>query len=176
MTVALIAAAASNGVIGRNNELPWHLPQDLKYFKSVTLGKPVIMGRKTYDSIGRALPGRQNIVVTRQADWQAPAGITRAGSVPEALQAARQALSAKGGEAEHEIMVMGGSEIYRDSLSFAHRIYLTRVEIEVKGDAYFPDLSAERWRLVSETPGDSEAPIPHSFCIYERIEGFQELK
>lgn len=176
MTVALIAAVARNGVIGRNNELPWHLPQDLKYFKSVTLGKPVIMGRKTYDSIGRALPGRQNIVVTRQADWQAPAGITRVGGVEEALQVARLALSVKGDEIEHEIMVMGGGEIYRHSLSQAHRVYLTRVDIEVEGDAYFPDLPAEHWQLVSETPGESDAPISHSFCVYERLENFPEVE
>src|SRR5690625_3187421 len=100
MTVALIAAAARNGVIGRNNELPWHLPQDLKYFKAVTLGKPVVMGRKTYDSIGRPLPGRDNIVVTRQADWPSPPGVTRAASVPEALEVARLAQSAKRSE-EH---------------------------------------------------------------------------
>ena len=176
MIVALVAAAARNGVIGRNNELPWHLPQDLKYFKSVTLGKPVIMGRKTYDSIGRALPGRQNIVVTRQTDWQPPIGITRATSVPEALQIARLALSEKDDNAEHEIMVMGGGEIYRHSLSLARRVYLTRVDVEVDGDAYFPDLPAEHWRLVSETSGDSDAPIPHSFCVYERIEDLSEVR
>lgn len=176
MIVALVAAAARNGVIGRNNELPWHLPQDLKHFKSVTLGKPVIMGRKTYDSLGRALPGRQNIVVTRQADWQPPADITRVASVAEALQIARLALGEKSDKAEREIMVMGGGEIYRHSLSLAHRVYLTRVDIEVDGDAYFPDLPAEHWRLVSETSGDSDAPIPHSFCIYERIEDLSEVR
>lgn len=168
MIVALIAAAAKNGVIGRDNELPWHLPQDLKYFKTVTLGKPVIMGRKTFDSIGRALPGRQNIVVTRQADWQPPSGVARAGSVAEALQIARLGLSAKD-DVEQEIMVMGGGEIYRQSLSLAHRVYLTRIDIDVHGDAYFPDLPSEHWRLVSETAGDRDAPIPHSFCIYERV-------
>ena len=176
MTVALIAAAARNGVIGRNNELPWHLPQDLKYFKAVTLGKPVVMGRKTYDSIGRPLPGRDNIVVTRQADWPSPPGVTRAASVPEALEIARLAQSAKGEKDEHEIMVMGGGEIYRQSLPLADRVYLTWVDLEVTGDAYFPDLPVEHWRLASEIPGDSDASIPHSFCIYERIGDWQEAK
>ncbi|MDQ2076540.1 dihydrofolate reductase [Marinimicrobium sp. ABcell2] len=175
MIVALIAAAARNGVIGRNNKLPWHLPQDLKYFKSVTLGKPVIMGRKTYESIGRPLPGRENIVVTRQSDWRPPTGMTRAGSLHEALDAARLALSAKG-EAEGEVMVMGGGEIYRNSLALAQRVYLTKVDIELEGDAYFPELPASEWRLVSETPGESSAPIVHSFCVYERMGKREEGK
>jgi dihydrofolate reductase len=168
MNVALIAAAARNGVIGRNNKLPWHLPQDLQYFKSVTLGKPVIMGRKTYESIGRPLPGRENIVVTRQSDWRPPTGMIRAGSLHEALDAARLVLLAKG-KAESEIMVMGGGEVYRNSLPLARRVYLTRVDLDPEGDAYFPELPAEDWRLVSETLGDNDALIPHSFCVYERI-------
>src|SRR5690625_2445204 len=111
MIVALIASAARNGLIGRNNEVPWHLPQDVMYFKVVTLGKPVVMGRKTYDSIGRPLPGRDNIVVTRQADWPSPPGVTRAASVPEALEVARLAQSAKGEKEDRKSTRLNSSHV-----------------------------------------------------------------
>lgn len=164
MTVALIVAAARNGVIGRNNELPWHLPGDLKYFKSVTLGKPVIMGRKTHESIGRPLPGRLNIVVSRQPrDAQEP-NLRWETSIEAAIALARREQP----EAE-EIMVMGGAEIYRQSLPLADRVYLTRIDLEVEGDAHFPLLSEGQWRLVDEQPGDETAAIWHVFQRYDRI-------
>jgi dihydrofolate reductase len=164
MTVALIVAAARNGVIGRNNELPWHLPGDLKYFKSVTLGKPVIMGRKTHESIGRPLPGRLNIVVSRQSRAAQGPNLRWVTSIEAAIALARREQP----EAE-EIMVMGGEEIYRQSLPLADRVYLTRIDLEVEGDAHFPSLSGEEWHLADEQPGADNAPVGHVFQRYDRI-------
>lgn len=173
MQLALIAAAARNNVIGRDNQLPWHLPQDLKYFKAVTLGKPVIMGRKTFESIGKPLPGRTNIVVSRKGGWQAPEGAKLVSSLDEALRAAREALAEKG-EPNGEAIIMGGGEIYRNSLPLADRVYLTRVDLEPEGDTYFPSLPASEWRLASEDEGNPEAPLGHWFQVYERIAGKSE--
>lgn len=167
MKLSLIVAAAKNSVIGCDNKLPWHLPQDLKYFKSVTLGKPIIMGRKTYESIGRPLPGRTNIVITRQADWFAE-GVLIAKSVDEALVLAGQVRNAEG-KAPEEVMVIGGAEIYRSALAQANRVYLTRIDVDVEGDAYFAELPSEQWELVSEAQGDIESSLPHRFLMYEKI-------
>lgn len=166
MKLSLIAAAANNNVIGRNNELPWHLPQDLKYFKSVTLGKPVIMGRKTFESIGKPLPGRTNIVITRQSDWQ-HAGVLVASSVQDALELAENFRNELGQTAD-EVMVIGGAEIYRHALPIADRVYLTRIEKNVDGDAYFPVLPDEQWEKASELAGDLDASLPHKFFIFQR--------
>ncbi|GGY78422.1 dihydrofolate reductase [Cellvibrio zantedeschiae] len=168
MKLSLIVATANNNAIGRNNELPWHLPQDLKYFKSVTLGKPVIMGRKTFESIGKPLPGRTNIVVTRQKDWKF-AGVLVAKSVEEALEIGQQFRNEQDSLAE-EIMVIGGAEIYRHALPIADRVYLTRIDANVDGaDAHFPELSANQWKLVSKIPGDVDANLSHLFMVYERV-------
>ena len=167
MKLSLIVATAKNNAIGRNNELPWHLPQDLKYFKSVTLGKPVIMGRKTFESIGKPLPGRTNIVVTRQKNWSV-AGVLVAKSVEEALEIAQQFRGEQSSLAE-EVMVIGGAEIYRHALPLADRVYLTKIDIEVEGaDAFFPQLPASKWQLVSNMPGDVDANLTHSFTVYEK--------
>jgi dihydrofolate reductase len=136
--VTLVVAAAENGVIGRDNALPWHLPDDLKHFKQVTLGKPVVMGRKTFESIGKPLPGRQNIVVTHDANYQHP-GVTVVRS-PEA------ALTAAG--AAPEIMVIGGAALFRDLLPRATRVHLTRVHSSVDGDVRWPGLELHEWRRV----------------------------
>lgn len=166
MKLAIIVAAAKNGVIGNNNQLPWHLPQDLKYFKSATLGKPVIMGRKTYESIGRPLPGRTNIVVTRSADWRAD-GVVVVNSLEQALDQARTVIAASATPAS-EAMIIGGAEIYRSALPLVDKVYLTRVEVEIEGDAFFPALPAADWQLVSAMPGDAEAGLAHQFLVYER--------
>jgi dihydrofolate reductase len=168
MKLSLIVATANKNAIGRNNELPWHLPQDLKYFKSVTLGKPVIMGRKTFESIGKPLPGRTNIVVTRQKDWKF-AGVLVAKSVEEALEIGQQFRNEQDSLAE-EIMVIGGAEIYRHALPIAKRVYLTRIDVNVDGaDAFFPELPATQWKLISELPGDAEASLKHTFLVLERV-------
>ncbi|MFO1388521.1 dihydrofolate reductase [Cellvibrio sp.] len=167
MKLSLIVATAKNNAIGRNNELPWHLPQDLKYFKSVTLGKPVIMGRKTFESIGKPLPGRTNIVVTRQKNWSV-AGVLVAKSVEEALEIAQQFRGEQSSLAE-EVMVIGGAEIYRHALPIADRVYLTKIDIDVEGaDAFFPRLSPEQWALVSELAGEEDAKFKHTFLIFEK--------
>jgi dihydrofolate reductase len=170
MKLSLIVATAKNNAIGRNNELPWHLPQDLKYFKSITLGKPVIMGRKTFESIGKPLPGRTNIVVTRQKDWK-HAGVLVAKNVEEALEIGRQFRNEQNNLAD-EVMVIGGAEIYRHALPIADRVYLTRIEVSVDGaDAFFPELPAVSWLQVSELPGDGDASLKHKFLVFEKNQG-----
>jgi len=134
MTVALVAALAENRVIGKDNRLPWHLPEELAHFKALTMGKPLVMGRKTHQSIGRPLPGRRNIVLTR---GEAPAGCERAGSVEEALALCREV---------PEVMVIGGEEVYRQFLPLAGRQYLTMVAGHYEGDAFYPEFDPRHWR------------------------------
>lgn len=166
MKLAIIVAAAKNGVIGRNNQLPWHLPQDLKYFKAITLGKPIVMGRKTYESIGRPLPGRTNIVITRSQSWVAGEGVLVAHSWGQALAIAE---GAQGGpQFSGEVMVIGGAEIYRSALDIADKVYLTQVDLEPEGDAFFAGLDGEHWVEVSRVPGDELASVLHTFLVYER--------
>ena len=139
--LSLIVAQGDNRVIGRQGGMPWHLSGDFKFFKATTMGKPVVMGRKTHQSIGRPLPGRTNIVVTRDPDFQAE-GVELARDMAAALK-----LAAATGSPE--IMVIGGAEIYRQALPEADRIYLTEVHLSPDGDAHFPALSAQEWREVS---------------------------
>ena len=167
MKLALIVAAAANNVIGCENRLPWHLPEDLKYFKATTMGKPIIMGRKTYDSIGRALPGRTNIVITRQQDWQAE-GVLVAHDLDQAIELAEGVVTSADGGID-EAVVIGGAEIYRASIKRAQKIYLTRIKKIFPGDAYFPELSPQEWLKVSAIEGDAQSSEPHSFWVLERI-------
>ena len=168
MKLSLIAAVADNGIIGRNGKLPWYLPEDLKYFKRVTLGKPVVMGRKTWESIGRPLPGRTNIVVTRQPGYQAE-GARVVESLDEALRLAESIAVIDGAE---ELVVIGGEEIYRLALPMADCLYLTEVHAEVPGDARFPDWAREEWTEVArETPAeDAAGDYPYSFVVYFRAD------
>jgi dihydrofolate reductase len=158
--VSLIVAMAQNGVIGRGNGLPWKLPEDLRRFKASTMGKPLLMGRKTYESIGRPLPGRLNIVLTRAADWSAP-GVSVVHTVEEALSAAGDA---------GELMVIGGAEIYRLVMPFARRIYLTHVHAEVPGDTYFPAFDPTQWVDVEcdAHPADERNAFALTFVTLER--------
>jgi dihydrofolate reductase len=164
MKLSIIVAAAKNGVIGSDNALPWHLPEDLKYFKRVTMGKPVVMGRKTYESIGRPLPGRTNIVITRNPQWQAD-GVLAVPSLDMALEKA-QSLAVEDGA--DELFVIGGEQIYRLAVDQCDRIYLTRVDAEVEGDAFFAEPAASQWREVSCTPGTEAADFSYRFLVYER--------
>ena len=167
MDISLIVATAHNNAIGRGNELPWHLPQDLKYFKSVTLGKPVIMGRKTFESIGKPLPGRTNIVVTRQTNWHV-AGVMVAHDLPSAIALANE-LNGESAQPKDELMVIGGAEIYKHALPLANRVYQTKIDVSVSdADAYFPKLDESHWNLVSALEGEVEAPLKHQFCVYEK--------
>lgn len=161
-----MVAMASNGVIGRDNALPWHLPEDLRYFKRTTLGKPVIMGRKTFESIGRPLPGRPNIVVSRRIDWTAT-GVTVVDSLASAL-ASGQALAASSGA--EELVVIGGAQIYAAALSLASRLYVTEVHAMVDGDTWFPPLDPADWQEIAreEHPATADNPYPYAFVVYER--------
>lgn len=156
--LTLVAAMAAQRVIGIDNRLPWHLPEDLKHFKAVTLGKPVIMGRKTWDSIGRPLPGRRNIVVTRQADWCAD-GAEAAHSLEQALALA--------GEVE-EVCLIGGAELYRQAIASADCLRLTEIAGEYPGDAHFPEVSAELWREDSREAHVSADGLAYAFVDYLR--------
>lgn len=158
--LSLIVAMDRNRVIGRDNRLPWHISEDLKRFKTLTMGHPIVMGRKTFESIGRVLPGRTNIVVTRQPGYVAPAGVIVAGSIAHALAAA--------GDAQ-EVFVIGGRELYEYALGVAHRLYITEVDGTFEGDTHFPDIGAG-WRELSReqhaSPG--EGYRGYDFVIYER--------
>lgn len=158
--LSIVVAAAENNVIGRANELPWRLPDDLKRFKALTLGKPVVMGRKTFTSIGKPLPLRQNIVISRQAGFVAE-GCTIVASIDEALAAADSA---------SEVMVIGGADIYRQILPRIDQIYLTRVHAEIAGDTYFPDIVWEDWiELESEYHrSDDRHPFAFTFLKLRR--------
>jgi len=159
--IALLVAAAENGVIGRESSLPWKLPADLKRFKSLTMGKPMLMGRKTFESIGKALPGRTSLVLTRSGSWSAP-GATVVHSLEEAIERARGAA---------ELVVIGGAQIYGLALPRAERIYLTRVHARVSGDTVLPELEAGAWREVSreEHAADARHAYAMTFSVLERI-------
>ena len=168
MKLALIVAMSENNVIGINNKLPWHLPEDLRYFKHITLGKPIILGRKTYDSIGKPLPGRTNIVVSRRADLEI-SGCKVVGSLDEAIELAEAQTLVDGAE---EALVIGGAEIYRQALPRCERIYLTRVHATIDGDAYFPELDLQAWREIGREDFTAVEPNPfdYSFIVYERAD------
>ena len=167
MKVSLIVAVSRNDVIGIDNQLRWHLPEDLKYFKSVTMGKPIIMGRKTFDSIGRPLPGRTNIVITRDSSWQAE-GAEVAQTLAQAMTLGRLACANADVDVD-EAMVIGGEQIYRMTLPAADRLYLTEVQAEVEGDAFFPEFDASDWHQVSEQLPETTDTHPYRFIVLERI-------
>ncbi len=165
--ICLIVAAAENGVIGLQGKMPWHLPAELKYFRARTIGKPVIMGRKTFQSIGKALPGRDNIVVTRDVGFTA-AGAEVVASLRAAILRARN-IAARTGALE--IMVIGGGEVYAQALPLADRVYFTRVALRPEGDATFPELIPEMWRLTSHAPIVTAASEPTATaCVYDRVQ------
>ena len=164
MKISLIVAVSRNGAIGLNNQLPWYLPEDLKYFKSVTMGKPLIMGRKTFDSIGRPLPGRANIVLTRDPQWTSD-GVEVVQSVEQALLAGEIACEAADVD---EIMVIGGEQIYRMTIDLADRIYLTQVDTNVEGDAFFPNIDLNNWSQTSVKLPESIDKHPYQFLVLDR--------
>ena len=157
--LSLIAAVAANGVIGSDNALPWRLPEDLKRFKALTLGHPVIMGRKTYESIGRPLPGRRNIIVTRNAAYAAE-GCETARSLGDALAACN-------GTAE-EVFVIGGAQIYAEALPLAQRLYLTEIGRDFPGDARFPEFDRDAWRETAREKQSTAEGLVFAFAVYDR--------
>ncbi len=167
MHVAIYVAIAENGVIGRDNGLPWRLSSDLKRFKAGTMGKPIVMGRKTFESIGKPLPGRLNIVVTRDPAFRA-AGAEVAGSLEEALTLARVRARCMAGA--DEICVVGGGEIYRQALPIADRLHVTHVLADFDGDARFPPIDPAEWRQVSseDVPAGERDSHATRYAVYER--------
>jgi dihydrofolate reductase len=160
MRVTLIAAVGENGVIGQGNALPWHLPADLQRFKRLTTGHTIVMGRKTWESIGQPLPRRRSIVISRTPDFQ-PAGVTVVPSLVQALEIARDA---------SEVFVIGGSRVFEAALPLTDRLELTRVHGNPPGDVFFPQLDFSEWTLVAEEkhPADERHAYPFSFLTYDR--------
>ena len=150
MRLSILVATAKNRVIGKNNALPWHLPADLKHFKALTMGHPIIMGRKTYESIGRLLSGRTNVIVTRQKAYQVAGAIT-ANSIDDALKVCQA-----GVEGNDEVFLIGGAELYRQTLELCDRIYVTEIQQDFDGDTFFPAFSMEEWKEIAREKHFSE--------------------
>lgn len=163
MLISLVVAAATNDAIGKDGKMPWHLPNDLKHFKNVTWGMPVIMGRKTFESMVRALPGRKNIVITRQAGWTAENAVV--------VKSLEDALFVAGQTDALEAMVIGGGEIYKSFFEKARRIYLTRVEAEPEADTFFPAIDPQQWQLIRQQnrEADEKNAYNYSFQTWERL-------
>jgi len=161
MKLSIVVAMAENGVIGIGNRLPWHLPAELKQFRALTMGHPIVMGRKTFDSIGRPLPGRQNIVITRNTGY-AKEGVEVVHSIDEALRRC---------SADDEVFVIGGANIYRETITLANRIYLTKVNAVIEGDAFFPSINLDEWQEAKRSSRDADAENIYSFdvIVYDRI-------
>jgi dihydrofolate reductase len=164
VSIVLVAAVADNGVIGRGNAMPWRLSSDLKRFKALTMGKPVVMGRKTYLSIGKPLPGRTNIVVSRDASFAAP-GLLVAGNLDAALAAARGDALRRGAD---EIAIIGGTDIFAQAMPLADRLEITHVHARPEGDTYFPPIDEKRWRLVerNEQPAGPRDEAGFAYATY----------
>ncbi|MGN6801948.1 MAG: dihydrofolate reductase [Ginsengibacter sp.] len=159
-----IVAASQNNIIGVKNGLPWHLPNDFKYFKNKTWAMPVIMGSSTYESMKKDLPGRINIVVTRKTDWK-PENVFIAHSIDEAIEKAKES-------GANEIFIIGGGKVFQETINIIDRIYLTRVHTSVDGDTYYPEIDMEKWKMVSEEPhqADEKNNYAYSFQVWEKAD------
>ena len=167
MRLSIIAAMSLNRVIGRENRLPWRLPSDWARFKKLTMGHCLVMGRKTFESIGRPLPGRTTVVLTRRRDY-VPTGVPP--GAPPGVQVAQSLEQALGMVSGEEVFITGGAELYRQTLGRAERLYLTLIKTTLEGDTYFPEFEEADWPLVSQQdhPADASNPYPYSFLVYER--------
>ena len=165
--ISMIAAMTPDYVIGKDNQMLWHLPADFKFFKQTTLGKPIIMGRKTFESIGRPLPGRLNIVLSRGSDSPHP-DVVLVNTVEEAINTAKQALSQSD---ENEVMVIGGGVVYELFMPLADRLYITEVNAKIDGDAHFPTIDKNQWQEISRNLGtvDEKNPLAHQFVTYQKV-------
>lgn len=159
MRVSIIAALSENRVIGKDNKLPWHIPEDLRWFKKVTAGHPLIMGRKTFDSIGRPLPGRKNVIISRQRDYKVPEAL-----VFHSLEDTIDKLKA---DREEEIFIIGGANIFKEALTYTDRIYLTLIHKEFQGDVFFPEIPAGIFKKTFEER--HLKPLPFTFFIMDRV-------
>ncbi|MFT5442661.1 MAG: dihydrofolate reductase [Myxococcota bacterium] len=164
MKLSILVAISTNGVIGRDGSLPWRLPDELRYVKKTTMGHTLLMGRKTYESIGKPLPGRTSIVVSRNPDYAPHPDVIVVDSVAAGLAAARE-------RDESEVFVFGGESIYAETLGTASRLYLTRVDVEIEGDAFFPALDFGDWKLASEEHHTADEKHAHAFTFqtFERV-------
>ncbi len=158
MSLSVIVAIARNGVIGRGNTLPWHLPEDLKRFKALTMGHHIIMGRKTYESLGRLLPGRTTVIVTRNPEYQVAGAV-----VAHSLEAAIQLCAG-----DTEPFMIGGAQLYADALALADKLYITWIERDYQGDAYFPQFDQMQWQETGRQPGVGADGLPYAFVDYVR--------
>lgn len=166
MIISIIAAVGRNNCIGQNNALPWNLPADLQHFRNLTKGKPIIMGSRTFESIGRPLPQRDNIVLTRDPNYS-PEGCKVAHSLEEALRLAREG---EMGKKSCEVMICGGASVYKQFLPLAQRMYLTFIDSEFEGDAYFPDFNKTDWKETQREAhqADEQNPYNYSFVTFNR--------
>lgn len=159
MRISIVAAMAKNRIIGCDNALPWHLPEDLKHFKNLTMGHHILMGRKTFDSIGKPLPGRVSIVISRNPEFSIQ-GVLTASSIDEAVSLCKS---------DEEIFFIGGAELYRHVIGIAQRIHLTEIRQDFEGDASFPEIDPTAWRVVSREPHTSGSGLAFDFVVYDRI-------
>ncbi len=161
MRISAICAMSENRVIGKNNKLPWHLPADLQHFKKITMGNPILMGRKTYESIGRPLPGRLNIILTHNTHYQAP-GCVIVSSIEDALNAAKD---------YQELFIIGGATIYQELMPLTQRIYMTKISQYIEGDTFFPAIDPTQWQQVEciDQASDTKNPYQFSFVIFDRL-------
>jgi len=168
MKLAMIVAMANNNVIGLNNDMPWHLPADLQWFKKTTLGSPIIMGRKTYESIGRPLPGRLNIILSRDTELKID-GCTVVNSLEEALKTAKEADNSN--NTKDEIFITGGAHLYNKFLEEIDTLYLTQIDADIEGDTFFPDYTKYNWQEKQriENPADDKNPYALTFLKLERL-------
>ena len=161
MRLSLIAAVSRNGVIGKDNKMPWHLPADLQFFKATTMGKPIIMGRKTWESLDRILPGRRHIVITRNKNYTAE-GVEIVHSIKAALDRVSNA---------DEAVIIGGAHLYKETLPLTERLYLTEIDAEFKGGTFFPKWNKKEWKIVSAEAhqADDHNPYAYQFVVYDRL-------
>lgn len=166
MTISFIVAVSENDAIGVNNSLPWHLPEDLKFFKRTTMGKPVIMGRKTYESLGKPLPGRLNIVLSGKKDLEVAEGVEVYAGIDAAIERMQQETSEEG-------FIIGGGKVFAETMAFADRMYITRVHAEIpEADAFFPAIDHTHWKIIWEEKheADDKHKYAYDFQKYERVE------
>ena len=164
LRLSLLVAMAKNRVIGRDNKLPWHLPDDLKHFKFLTMGKTIVMGRKTYESIGKPLPGRVNIIITRQEGYEVP-GATVVSSIDDALLMCEKIRSING-----ENFIIGGEELYRQTLKICQRIYITEIQRDFEGDVYFPEVDPNEWEETQRDKhiSENDTNLEYHFVVLDR--------
>lgn len=162
MMIAHIVAAAKNNVIGKDNGLPWDIPEDMKWFRERTKGRALIMGRKTFESVGHPLPKRLNVVITRQSDYKVPDGVIVKASLEEAIEYCRPLID----QYHNELFIIGGGEVYKQSLKYVDTVYLTRIHEDVEGDATYPEIPENEFELVEQK--DRSEPVNYSFLTYQR--------